>query len=1119
MPPGSRPAWLTDLIAVVQQLCPQADARRVYSAAKDAASLTADARKAGRVSADPARGAGWFWLGLKDKSYDSEQLGAAYLAPADGPGQHKYQLIETVQDGNVLRLRAAKHAPREGLFLWVPKGEPGQLEKSLLDGLSSINRFDLVSRFADGRADPVRFTSHASADNAPEHARAACGTPGVHLVWGPPGTGKTRVIVYALQDLISRGKSVLLVSGTNIAVDNALDRAFSALRTAPGTMVRVGVPHLTAISENPAVCLETLIRERQADLERQRLTVEEQIRALQNGHAIREFDDAQADLEGFNPDEFRAAQQRLQLAQDIQADRHELERLREEGIRLNNEASARVRERDAALSAHAAANSARAHLAAAREEQDNVDALESALRAAEAAVIRLEADRTRLVTNPRAAGVTGRFGRGSQKALLKSNEQDLRQKTAERDSLRLQYGPLIASGRAAAASHLQNALPYTPESIAMLDAGLAEAKGRARQAQETADAHVRKVQNLEARLAQAEQLPQATECDRELVTAATSRGLPGKLARLPQLRQAAEAAQRSVADLEKQHERLLTAMRRDKSQVSRGIIREAKVVATTLAMARMNPEVRGRDYDFVIVDEVAASCPPEVLCAAGRAREGVTLLGDFMQNAPIPPDEFKPQKSKDPVVQKWYQQDCFALFGIRDARAALANSGCVALTTQYRFGQTINDLANAVAYDGLLRVGRSADDGQDQKVVLIDVDGLGDELAGVRPNPAGSGKWWPVGALLAQALAHQQTQEVGQATGATAGILVPYKIQQELIQDFLTESEAHPQIEVGTSHRFQGREFDTVIFDMVENGKGWIADGDLLGGPYRAGGLRLFNVGVTRARERLYLIANGSAILRTRSGPLGAIRRLIESGGIHVLRACEILGLPDAPADDPAAQELWHALRDHATLIDLYDEDRLPDALSSAIDRAEKSIWMWSPWAGKRSRQFLPHLRDAAGRGVMIRPVILPLDEVNRNMEPFHAEVAAQFPATIHMNNQHQKIIVIDQHLTFIGSMNTLSHVPHGRLEIMALFKGSAFAQRVLDQERADQLANPPVCPKCGSTVNRVRNLRGRDGYRLHWICQSRGDATCDWASPFPDRRGTRNQPRPGANASRRGRR
>jgi hypothetical protein len=43
----------------------------------------------------------------------------------------------------------------------------------------------------------------------------------------------------------------------------------------------------------------------------------------------------------------------------------------------------------------------------------------------------------------------------------------------------------------------------------------------------------------------------------------------------------------------------------------------------------------------------------------------------------------------------------------------------------------------------------------------------------------------------------------------------------------------------------------------------------------------------------------------------------------------------------------------------------------------------------------------------------------------------------------------------------------------------------VLDHERADQLANPPTCGKCGSPVDRARNRRGRDDCRLHWVCGS----------------------------------
>lgn len=51
-------------------------------------------------------------------------------------------------------------------------------------------------------------------------------SPGVSLIWGPPGTGKTRVISISILNAILEGKKVLLVSNTNKAVDHVLENLF-----------------------------------------------------------------------------------------------------------------------------------------------------------------------------------------------------------------------------------------------------------------------------------------------------------------------------------------------------------------------------------------------------------------------------------------------------------------------------------------------------------------------------------------------------------------------------------------------------------------------------------------------------------------------------------------------------------------------------------------------------------------------------------------------------------------------------------------------------------------------------------------------------------------------------
>jgi len=309
--------WLDELIGIVKQLCPD-DGKDLSD------SKMGDARVIGRVSPDAELGAGWFWIGLGGRKLEDDQLEAAHLAPAEGARRLKFQLIETLHDGNVLKVRVAEHAPTEGLFLWSPARAPSLLEKSLLDGLSSIDRYTLVSQFAKGRADVAPASPALGSSqvlnveqlNAEQwRAWRACRSPGVQLVWGPPGTGKTKVIAQALRDLVADGESALLVSATDVAVDNAMVKAAAIIRPAPGVMVRGGTPHLPDVAQNPAIRLEKLVRDQQEALENERRRLEDQITALQAVPVVTELTAAEADLQGFDLPDYLAAEDRLRSAE------------------------------------------------------------------------------------------------------------------------------------------------------------------------------------------------------------------------------------------------------------------------------------------------------------------------------------------------------------------------------------------------------------------------------------------------------------------------------------------------------------------------------------------------------------------------------------------------------------------------------------------------------------------------------------------------------------------------------------------------------------------------------------------------------------------------------------
>jgi len=1097
-----RPDWLTELIEIVKLLCP---APGVGSTAGGSG------KKIGPAWPDPEHGPGWFWVGLAGQIVDSDQLDNGALASADGPEQHRFQLIESMQDGNILKVRVAEHAPAHGQFLWISARPSGLLEKSLLDGLSSIERFDLVSQFADGRPDPVPAEPQSRQDSA----RKACQSPGIHLVWGPPGTGKTTVIVTALQDIIASGKSALLVSGTNIAVDNAVARAAAALQPRPGVIVRAGTPHLPEVAENRAVSLQKLIQERQQRLELQRRELHKQISSLRRDPVITLLAQAEAELAGFDQAAWQQAADRLRAAELAAAWASELAQLRQRTQQLTALAETSRERAEQLQSRSAQAESARQDLAVAAGLGGQLNELTARRRGAREQVARLTRERDRLAAELAAPRNRVLFGSWRDKGRLRSVRRQLAATTAEFATLELNSQVPAREWAAQIQLRRERAKPHTHEVLAALADQLSQANDDAIRCRAALAAQHERMTWLEAELSQAGSQPDLIAGDRALVARAQALDLPGKLARLPRLRQQAAHVVALISQLEERHEQIIATMGKESVQIRRELVERAQVVAATLALLRVSSALHERDYDYVIVDEVAFACVPEVLYAASRARIGVTLLGDFLQNWPIPPDRFRPdpQSPQPESVRRWYQQDSFAMFGIRDPLSAQANPGCVALTAQYRFGPAVTRLANDVAYGGVLQLARPGQDGgeghdeadvrqqadegqqEEHEVVLIDVDGLGDTLAAARRHPKG-GRWWPAGALIAVTLAAAKLSQ----EDITAGIVVPYRAQQELVQSLLAESAADPRIEVGTSHRFQGREFDTVIFDLVEDGsrRGWVASGTLNADPWQAGGLRMFNVGITRAKRRLYLIANGAAIERAQAGPLRAIRALRQAGQIRTVRARDILGLPEPAPQDRVSTDILQALHGYATLIDLPDADQLPDELCRMIDAARYRIWLWTPWPGKRQEQLLPYLLRARDRGVAIHPVVLAESEPDMAPQSRHEKLAALFQETLYFGTAHQTLIVIDYHFTFAGSRNVLAPMPGTRPEVLTLFRSKTLTERILDQERIDELAHPPCCPRCRAPVRDIRGYQRR----LTWLCE------CGWTRPFSDSRTDRYRPR-----------
>ncbi|ONK15215.1 AAA domain-containing protein [Streptomyces sp. MP131-18] len=1061
-------------------------------------------RRVGR--AVPEEEAGRYLVDIRGSDLSPDQLagdGVRLAGPDEAHVEAGYPVMDIYQDGTALRVRVAEFADLPEPHLWIKPQPPAFLLKALREGIATLSDAPLAEQAARGRAGgrlaPVGLPENLLLP-AQDLAYRACAGEGLWLVWGPPGTGKTTVLRRAISDLIASGKRVLLVSATNIAVDNALLGVVKEGRHGEGHVVRVGPPHLRDIAENSAVCLSLMVRERLAGIEAQRRAVAGQLAEFRARAAeLAALDsllvgfDAEAhtrDREllvglGGSPERVRAelaeaeqaaeraaaraaeaqarserARQALRDAEPARRDwaRHDeaVERLREtdESVaHLEARALVAVRERDSAQ-AHLAELESRSGFARLRARSALADARE-AVRQAEAAAVAAEAnaDRARAVlarSRPKLAAGIERARAG----IALSREAIVRREQAARTALaddRTRAGE--ADFAASRVAGLRSALPEAEAAWARVSE--AERRGHPRHA------------------ARAERL---------------------------RLRTAADAAHRD--ELERQHTELQEQYEKLARDAQGEIIRAARLVATTLARFRTNRAVFEGEYDLVLVDEAGTAMLPEILLAVGKAKRTAVLLGDFMQLGPVKP---RLDDRGRPDIARWLLTEVFEHFGIASAAEAGRHDGCIVLDVQHRFGADVMALANSLAYDGTLKAGPGverraqtlAED--DPEIVLLDTDGLG-ELASVNLVSRSSG-WWPAGALLARALV-----ELHQEDGEPAGIVTPYKAQAETTLEALRDMESGDRLpaEVGTAHRFQGREFPVVIFDMVEddyNDGLWMAKATRRApaDAWARNGVRLFNVAVTRVQTRLYIIGSRWRVRNAGAeGALGQLGALIDGRRVRSVPATRLVAPTAVPGPElgPFGSRLAEVLSRHVEVAAVDDEISFYRTFTDRIAEARTSLWIWSPWTATRLTGLLPALSDAVGRGVRVTVFVRdPSDRGQRDRTKLVRELRSVVHTVVPVNVMHQKIVVIDEHTVLLGSLNALSQ--SRSREIMLTIRGAHFARKILAHEHAESFAAPPRCGACGGDeVDLRRYGKGEWYWRCYaGSCPARSGRTA-WKTP-----------------------
>jgi superfamily I DNA and/or RNA helicase len=319
--------------------------------------------------------------------------------------------------------------------------------------------------------------------------------------------------------------------------------------------------------------------------------------------------------------------------------------------------------------------------------------------------------------------------------------------------------------------------------------------------------------------------------------------------RADEFRRMASKYKRSFGKAEMQQRKLLLQearniivdVRRMEQQVTDMILDQADVVACTLVASR-NEELRGRHFEYCVIDEAGQALDP-AMCIPLQRAERVILAGDPHQLPPTVIDQ---------------QAAAMALSTTMLDRAITAHPSAVRLLTeQYRMNHVIMTYSNTVFYEGKVTSHPSVEDHTvhdnapiNESMIIIDTSGRGwEESPGEGAESIAN-----VGeAECALRLFDELTAHGGHERWSV-GIISPYRGQVRLINTLLTDEyrQRVASLDVDTVDSFQGSECDIIIISLVRSNDdhdiGFLKD------------IRRMNVAMTRARRKLIIIGDGSTI-------------------------------------------------------------------------------------------------------------------------------------------------------------------------------------------------------------------------------------------------------------------
>lgn len=547
------------------------------------------------------------------------------------------------------------------------------------------------------------------------------------------------------------------------------------------------------------------------------------------------------------------------------------------------------------------------------------------------------------------------------------------------------------------------------------------------------------------------------------------------------------------------------------AKVEHEVINKAAVIGATLTKVYLSDDIQGRRFDTVILDEASMAPIPALWAAALLSDNNLIIVGDFKQLPPI-------VLSNNELTKKWLGRDIFEVSGLKERwEKDDSPDYFIPLVEQRRMLPEISEVAN-LFYDGILQNASTIPDGfqkfsewyvnnwhYDNPVLLVETGPLNAWVTSVVKGGSSSRLNF-LSAAVSVDLAEQllSPDRPKRIEGSPKRILLvsPYRAHAKLISLLLQDFEhLEDEVVAGTVHSFQGSEADVVIFDLVVDEPHFRVN---LFMPSLDEQLKcLLNVALTRARFRLIVLGDFDYCEK-----LGKKAYLGKTLIPFLLERFPRIDARDIIPDGLAARAAKAQMTTLGGEIDP-DSDRIVVTqvdfyrlLSNDLAKAQKRVIIYSPFiTPDRVAFILPQLQAAVERDVEVYVITKDISERLKSdllrVRATEKQLSDIGVVVIHKLRMHEKLVFIDEDLTWSGSLNPLSF--SNTQEIMERRRSKKvyadYFQILRLQELLGIQGTPESqCPICGAEMIAAE---GKD-QPFYWRCIHDKCYTRSIDKPYP---------------------